>query len=106
MATTTTRLATRPAGGRLSRRQKQRISTTVKVLIAIALLIPTLFPMYWIVISSLKTNLETHSVPVTFIPADWSLHAYHEIFDRRNFDRYLGNAMFVALATTAWGVFV
>jgi ABC-type glycerol-3-phosphate transport system permease component len=90
----------------LTRNQKQRLSLALKVLIAILLLIPTLFPMYWIVISSLKTNLETHSVPVTFIPADWSIHAYQEIFERRNFDRYLGNAMIVALATTAWGVFV
>lgn len=78
----------------------------LKVLLAILLLIPTLFPMYWIVISSLKSNLETHSVPVTFIPADWTTYAYHEIFERRNFARYLGNAMFVAIATTLWGVLV
>jgi multiple sugar transport system permease protein len=98
--------ATGPARKGLSRHQKQRLSLALKLLIAILLLIPTLFPMYWIVISSLKTNVETHSVPVNFIPADWSIHAYQEIFERRNFDRYLGNAMVVALATTAWGVFV
>ena len=62
-----------PKSGRLSRRQKQRLTMVLKVLLVIAILIPTLFPMYWIVISSLKTNLETHSVPVTFIPKDWSI---------------------------------
>ncbi|CAN5655312.1 carbohydrate ABC transporter permease [soil metagenome] len=95
-----------PSTPRISRRNRQRISMGWKVGLAILLLIPTLFPLYWIIISSLKTNLETHSVPVTFIPAVWSLDAYREVFERRNFDRYLGNAMFVALVTTAWGVVV
>jgi ABC-type glycerol-3-phosphate transport system permease component len=70
------------------------------------ILIPTLFPVYWIIVSSLKTNLETHAVPVTFLPANWSFSAYDQIFERRNFGRYMSNAMVVALATTAWGVLV
>jgi ABC-type glycerol-3-phosphate transport system permease component len=62
--------------------------------------------MFWIIVSSLKTNLETHTVPVTFLPKNWTLYAYHEIFERRNFARYMTNAMVVSLATTAWGVLV
>ena len=89
-----------------SRRTKERLLLALKLLLAAALLAVTLFPMYWIVVSSLKTNLETHSVPVTFLPAVWTLDAYREIFERRNFARYLSNAMVVALATTAWGVAV
>jgi ABC-type glycerol-3-phosphate transport system permease component len=80
--------------------------TAVKLFFLILLLIPTLFPMYWIIISSVKTNLETHSVPVTFLPEVWSLDTYREVFERRNFSRYMFNSMVVALATTAWGVFV
>ncbi len=78
----------------------------LKVALALLLLLGTLFPMYWIIISSLKTNLETHTVPVTFLPAVWTLDAYQEIFERRNFARYLSNAMVVAVATTLWGVAV
>lgn len=85
---------------------KRRISVSLKLLLAALLLIPTLFPMFWIVISSLKTNAETHTIPVTFLPADWSLQAYRDVFERRNFTRYLFNAMVVAIATTAWGVLV
>lgn len=102
----TTPLAAHPVGSRLSRKRRRRLETTLKVVLALMILIPTLFPVYWIVISSLKTNLETHSVPVTFLPANWSLSAYDQIFERRNFGRYMGNAMVVALATTAWGVLV
>ena len=90
----------------LSRAGKERFGLTLKVAIALILLLVTLFPMYWIIISSLKTNLETHSVPVTFLPKVWTLNAYQEIFERRNFGKYLSNAMVVAVATTLWGVAV
>jgi len=90
----------------LSRTAKRRLGLLARFLLAIALLVPTLFPMFWIVVSSLKTNLETHTVPVTFIPVDWTTYAYHEIFERRNFARYMTNAMVISLATTAWGVMV
>jgi ABC-type glycerol-3-phosphate transport system permease component len=105
----TTVPATAPTGpirsprGR-SRQARERLSTSLRVAIALALLLVTLFPMYWIVVSSFKTNLETHSVPVTFLPAVWSLDAYREIFERRNFAHYLTNAMVVSVATTLWGV--
>jgi ABC-type glycerol-3-phosphate transport system permease component len=91
---------------RFSQVHKHYGGTAIKILLLVILLIPTLFPMYWITISSFKTNLETHSVPVTFLPKVWSLDTYREVFERRNFSRYLFNSMVVALATTAWGVFV
>lgn len=95
---------TGPVTSRRSLATKRRISLGLKVLLAALLLIPTLFPMFWIVISSLKTNAETHTLPVTFLPANWSIQAYLDVFERRNFARYLTNAMIVAVATTAWGV--
>ena len=104
MATTAPMTPNAPSG--LSRAGKDRLGMGVKVAIALLLLVVTLFPMYWIIISSLKTNLETHSVPVTFLPAVWTLDAYQEIFERRNFAKYLSNAMVVAVATTLWGVAV
>lgn len=90
----------------LSRTAKSRLGLLARFVLAVALLVPTLFPMFWIIVSSLKSNLETHTVPVTFIPVDWTTYAYHEIFARRNFARYMTNAMVISLATTAWGVLV
>ena len=89
-----------------SRVAKRRLALALTTGLALLLLIPTLFPMFWIVISSLKTTAATHTVPVTFFPTEWTTYAYTEIFERRNFTRYLGNAMVVAIATTAWGVLV
>jgi multiple sugar transport system permease protein len=90
--------------GRPGRARREGFSTALRVAIALALLLLTLFPLYWIIISSFKTNLETHTVPVTFVPAVWSLDAYREIFARRNFGHYMWNAMVVSLLTTLWGV--
>jgi multiple sugar transport system permease protein len=103
---TRTETSTIPTSSRLSLANRKRLELSIKVLLALLILVPTLFPMYWIIISSLKTNLETHTVPVTFIPENWSLFAYNQIFERRNFGRYMSNAMLVALLTTAWGVMV
>ncbi len=89
-----------------SLRTKKRIALALTTGLALLLLIPTLFPMFWIIVSSLKTTAETHTVPVTFLPTEWTTYGYTEIFERRNFARYLGNAMVVAIATTAWGVLV
>jgi ABC-type glycerol-3-phosphate transport system permease component len=91
---------------RLSLANRKRIEIGIKVSLATLILVPTLFPVVWIVISSLKTNLETHTVPVTLIPENWSISAYQQIFERRNFGRYMSNAMIVAFFTTAWGVMV
>jgi multiple sugar transport system permease protein len=91
---------------RLSLANRRRLELGIKVLLATLILVPTLFPVVWIVISSLKTNLETHTVPVTLVPENWSIASYQQIFERRNFGRYMSNAMLVALFTTAWGVMV
>ena len=45
-----------PASGAARR---EGFSTALRVTIALVLLILTLFPLYWIIISSLKTNQET-----------------------------------------------
>lgn len=99
-----TAVSAQPLPASSSAARREGFSTALRVAIALALLVLTLFPLYWIIISSFKTNLETHTVPVTFVPAVWSLDAYREIFQRRNFGHYMWNAMVVSLLTTLWGV--
>lgn len=105
MATQAT-VSSAPRTSRLSLANRRRLEVGIKISLALLILIPTLFPVIWIVISSMKTNLETHTVPVTLVPENWSISAYQQIFERRNFARYMSNAMIVALLTTAWGVMV
>jgi multiple sugar transport system permease protein len=101
--TTTTAPRTRQQTWRLRRPQVQ---AAIWFLIAVLMLIPTLFPALWIILSSVKTSAETHTFPPTFLASEFSLEAYRAVFGRGNFLHYMFNALVVALATTALGVLV
>jgi multiple sugar transport system permease protein len=74
--------------------------------LVVLVLIPVVFPVFWIVVSSLKTNAETHTVPPRILPTVWTLAPYKEIFARGNFAHYMYNSMISALLTTILGVLV
>lgn len=86
------------------RRRRVSTGTLFKFGLALVLLIPALFPLAWIVVSSLKTSAETHTVPPAFIPEHWTLDPYRTIFERRNFMKFVGNSFVVGFFTTLWGV--
>ena len=67
-----------------------------------------LFPFYWAVNSSLKTEAQIQMTPATFIPRDPvtrefspSFHNYRVIFDNQQFIRGVWNSTVVAVSTTA-----
>lgn len=84
----------------------RRLVPWLKVAAVVLLLIPVLFPVIWIVVSSLKTMAETHTVPPRILPTVWTLQPYKEIFARGNFAHYMYNSMVLALLTTVVGVLV
>jgi len=57
-------------------KQKNIILCTMAVIIACIML----FPIYWIVVSSFKTNAEIFSSPPTFIPKVFTISSYTEQF--------------------------
>lgn len=62
-------------------------------------LLVTLFPIFWIVISSIKRSVDTLAMP----PVWWfrpTLNAYLQVFVFENYGRYFFNTTFIALATT------
>lgn len=69
---------------------------------AVALvLLWSLAPFLWQLITSLKTASETIAVPPTYWPRDFTLEAYWRIFQTRPFAVYIMNSLIVALGTTA-----
>jgi len=95
-----------PGERRIPLLRRRNVQALIWFTIAVILLIPTLFPAVWIVLSSLKTSAETHTFPPRFIGSEISLEAYRAVFGRGNFLHYMFNALIVALATTALGVLV
>ncbi|MEU4326992.1 carbohydrate ABC transporter permease [Nonomuraea dietziae] len=64
-------------------------------------LLITVFPLYWIVITSLKPKSEIFSMPLRYWPAEVTFEHYAELFSFADFDLYLLNSLLVALVSAA-----
>ena len=58
------------------------------------------FPALWILLTSLKGEAELVSKPITWWPANATLHNYIQAFTDQPLLRYLGNSFWVALLAT------
>ncbi|HQE29817.1 MAG TPA: carbohydrate ABC transporter permease, partial [Phycisphaerae bacterium] len=70
--------------------------------------LPMLFPLYWLVISALKSPGEDFSIPPTWFPRQPTLHAFRAIFSGQNaaFAQALVTSLMVAGATALLAVMV
>ena len=64
------------------------------------------FPAVWILLTSLKTETELVSKPITYLPHNPVLSNYVQAFTDQPLLRYLGNSMVVAVAATVVSLFV
>lgn len=65
----------------------------------------TLFPIYWMINTSLKTTKEIYYLKPTFFPKDLSLEGYKHLFTKTGFLLHMKNSLFVSLITTFLAVF-
>ena len=75
----------------------------IRFLVYVGLLVGlvfTLFPVFWIFISSVKTNTEVFAYPPSFIPENFTLSAYFNIFNDENKLRFFFNSYFIAIIVT------
>jgi multiple sugar transport system permease protein len=70
------------------------------ILLLIALVL-TLLPVYWMVNTSLKTQVEIFATPPTLFPHRLVLTNYFDLFIRRNLGAYLFNSLFVVTTSVA-----
>ena len=85
------------------RRWAARRSTTrslVNYLILIAVALVLLFPIYWIVVSSLKTLSQISTSPPIFFPTDPQWENYVTIFQQLNVQTYIWNSVILVVANT------
>tara|TARA_X000000950_G_scaffold109833_1_gene138452 strand:+ start:3827 stop:4660 length:834 start_codon:yes stop_codon:yes gene_type:complete len=75
----------------------------IRFLVYVGLLVGlvfTLFPVFWIFISSVKTNTEVFAYPPSFIPENFTLSAYFNIFNDEDKLRFFFNSYFIAIIVT------
>ena len=77
------------------------ITTTIVYILLIALALIVIFPFYWMIITSLKSNSEVERINQTFFPSIvmWSNYVY--VFDSFDFLKYMKNTIVVAIFSTA-----
>jgi multiple sugar transport system permease protein len=64
------------------------------------------FPAIWILLTSLKTEVELVQKPITWWPHVATLHNYIQAFTDQPLLRYLANSLIVALSATGFSLFV
>jgi len=82
---------------RISRKRKPSI-TTVIVLIAAVI---SLFPLYWMIVGSLKNMKNMYDVANNILPTDMTVENYAKLFSTANVSRWLLNSFTIAAVGTA-----
>jgi multiple sugar transport system permease protein len=68
----------------------------IRVLFLAVWLVITIFPLYWITITSLKEPGAIFSYPLSYWPEVFSLENYVGLFEKAQFGTYIGNSLLVA----------
>jgi multiple sugar transport system permease protein len=90
----------------LTRQASRRVVNAVGGVILFILMIWTIAPLYWMVITSLKSNAEIYSSSATLWPQAPTLDNYFTLFQSTNFPLYFRNSMIVALATVVLSLII
>jgi len=80
-------------------RRPFQIGLAVRYAVLIGTIILTLFPLVWLVITSLRVQSDIFAVPVHIIPTSVTWRQYVNVFTQYNLAGYLWNTVIVSLAT-------
>ena len=69
----------------------------IRYIAGIIISVITIFPLYWMFVSSFKSQSEILLSVPTFWPAEWHWENYSNVFRRANFGRYYYNTIMMTL---------
>jgi multiple sugar transport system permease protein len=81
-------------------------STQLRLVAAALVVFNGFFPALWILLTSLKSEVELVQKPITWLPNAPTLHNYVQAFTDQPLLRYLGNSLVVALVSTVLSLIV
>ncbi len=84
----------------MNKQTRHLISRSLFWVVILIIAVYLMFPFYWALNSSLKTETELQRTPATFIPKNPVLDNYRAIFKNDRFVRGLLNSIIVATSTT------
>ncbi len=92
--------------GRKSRRRGEATSSFFRGVGLALLLCFVLFPFYWILVTSFKSDLQISQRQNIFWPNPWTTEQFYALFYEQPFTVWFTNSTIVAVSTTALSVFV
>lgn len=88
-------------GSTVNQKTKKTILGVFKWIVLLLIMFYLLFPIYWVVLTAFKTNMESYLYPPTFIPNEPTLDGFINLFTNypEFFIYYKNNIIVSALAT-------
>ncbi|MGQ9555477.1 MAG: carbohydrate ABC transporter permease [Anaerolineae bacterium] len=93
-------LSHRRVSSRRSKKTRVKLTRLVATVLAIMGALAVLFPIAWMISTSLKTKFEAIALPPTFLPAVPQWHNYKDALTFNRFDLYFRNTVFYTLVGT------
>ena len=75
---------------------KVKWRTLIKIIFLTIFLVFTIFPLYWIFITSLKPNKDMFTFPIQYWPETVTFENYINIIEISNFDTYIFNSLIIS----------
>lgn len=89
----------------LTLKQSRRLNTLVVGLFAWAVALLLFFPIFWMLLTSLKTEIDAFATPPQFIFTP-TLENYLHIQDRSGYFKYAWNSVTISFGATALGMLI
>jgi len=102
MAATSDQGADATSMGAPAARRPFPIGLAARYAVLIGTVLLTIFPLVWLVITSLRIPADIFAVPVHIIPASVTWRQYVNVFTQYNLAGYLWNTVVVSLATVVF----
>lgn len=91
----------------MSNKTKKTLLNVLKWVILLAIMFYLLFPIYWVILTAFKTNMESYLYPPTFIPKEPTLDGFINLFvNYPEFFIYYKNNIIVSALSTVTVCFV
>lgn len=102
------RVLTSASAAPMARRRPRRptVGTIALVLSLCILAIPFVFPLLWMLSSSLKPLAQVLSLPPNLVPANPTLQPYIDVFDQQPFAQQYWNSLYIAVVVTVCSIAV
>ncbi|PNR87174.1 sugar ABC transporter permease [Petrotoga sp. HWH.PT.55.6.1] len=80
--------------------KKKFLPKFIRIILLSMFFIFAIFPLYWIILTSLKPTQEIYSFPIKYWTNNPTLLGYKRLFEFVNFKRYFVNSIFVSLGAS------